>query len=246
MSFPRIVSEDEWLVERTRLLEDEKELTRARDALNSRRRELPMVRVEKDYVFGAPSGDVSLLDMFEGSSQLIVQHFMFDPSWEDGCPSCSSSADEVSDGIRQHLASRGTVFVCVSRARIEQIERYKETRGWTFPWYSSFGNDFNYDFHVTIDSSKTPVMWNYRTPAELERVGMGWLLEGSWEQSGLSMFLRDGDSIFHTYSTFARGAEAQGGTYYYLDMTALGRQEEWELPLGRASHPRAAVPDFSE
>jgi predicted dithiol-disulfide oxidoreductase (DUF899 family) len=245
MSLPKVVSREEWLETRKRFLDEEKAFTRARDKLNTKRRELPMVEITKDYVFEGPDGKVSLLDMFEGRRQLIVQHFMFDPSWDEGCPSCSGAVDEISAGLLEHLHSRATTFAAVSRAPADKIARYKEQKGWSFPWYSSWGGDFNYDFNVTIDSSVVPVMWNYRTIDELEQVGMGWLGEGSSEQPGLSMFLRDGDSIFHTYSTYARGAEAPGGSYYFLDLTALGRQEEWEEPKGRVDDARPNVPDFS-
>lgn len=204
-----------------------------------------MVTVDKDYVFHGPNAEVSLGELFDGRRQLIVQHFMFDPAWDVGCPSCSGAADEISDGLLAHLRARDTNFVVVSRAPLDKIERYKSSKGWTFPWYSSFGSDFNYDFNVTIDASVAPVMWNYRTMDELVAHDMGWLGDGSSEQPGYSTFLRENDTVFHTYSVYARGTEALGGSYYFLDMTALGRQEEWELPKDRASAPRPAVPDFS-
>jgi len=245
MSLPPVVSRDEWLVARKALLAKEKAMTRARDALNVKRRELPMVKVDKPYEFAGPEGRVGLGDLFAGRRQLIVQHFMFDPSWDDGCPSCTAGADEVSAGLLAHLHSRDTTFVAVSRAPLEKLHDYKVRKGWTFPWYSSFGTDFNYDYNVTIDSAVTPVMFNFRTLPELEEVGLGWLGEGSSEQPGYSMFLRVGDDVFHTYSMYARGAEQLGGSYYFLDLTALGRQEEWEEPKGRVDSARAAVPDFS-
>jgi predicted dithiol-disulfide oxidoreductase (DUF899 family) len=245
MSLPRVVSREEWLAARKELLAEEKAMTRARDRLNTKRRELPMVEVEKDYVFEGPNGEVRLLDLFEGRRQLIVQHFMFDPSWDDGCPSCSAGADEISPGLLNHLHSRDTTFAAVSRAPIEKIEAYKAKKGWTFPWYSSYGSDFNYDFHVTLDESVAPVEYNFRDKQELEQAGMGWLAEGSSEQPGHSVFLRDGDRVFHTYSMYARGAEMLGGSYYFLDLTPLGRQEDWEEPKGRVEAARAAVPDFA-
>jgi predicted dithiol-disulfide oxidoreductase (DUF899 family) len=245
MSLPKVVSEEEWLEARKELLADEKAMTRAIDALNTRRRELPMVRVEKEYRFDGPQGTVGLLDMFEGRRQLVLQHFMFDPEWDEGCSSCTAGADEMSDGLLRHLHARDTTFAMASRAPLDKLERYRTARGWTFPWYSSFGSEFNYDFHVTIDASVTPVMFNYRDLDELRAVGMDWLGEGSSEQPGVSMFLRDGDEVFHTYSVFARGTEMLGGAYAILDMTALGRQEEWEEPKGRADTARPAVPDFS-
>lgn len=245
MSLPKVVTEEQWLAARRELLEAEKRMTRARDALCTKRRELPMVRITKSYVFDGPQGQVAFSDLFEGCRQLIVQHFMFDPDWDAGCPSCTAAADEQSVGLLRHLRARDTSFAVVSRAPLHKIERYRSEKGWDFPWYSSFGSDFNYDFHVTIDESVAPIMWNYRDIDELEQVDMGWLRDGTSEQPGFSVFLRDGDDIFHTYSTYARGTEALGGSYYFLDMTALGRQEEWEEPKGRAANPRASLPDFS-
>ena len=244
MSLPDVVSREAWRAARVDLLAQEKAMTRARDALNTKRRELPMVRIEKDYVFEGPDGSVRLLDLFDGRRQLIVQHFMFDPGWEDGCPSCSAAADEISAGLLEHLHARDTTLAVVSRAPIERIERYKARKGWTFPWYSSNGTDFNYDFHVTLDESVAPVEYNFRDKEELEQAGMGWLADGSSEQPGYSVFLRDGDQIFHTYSMYARGAESLGGSYYFLDLTALGRQEDWEEPKDRAASGRGAVPNF--
>ena len=246
MSLPEVVSQDEWLTARKQLLIEEKAMTRARDALSTKRRELPMVRVDKDYRFEGPEGIVNLVALFDGRRQLIVQHFMFDPSWDDGCPSCTAAADEISDGLLAHLHQRDTTLVVVSRAPLAKLDDYKARKGWTFRWYSSNGSDFNYDFNVTIDASVAPVMWNFRTLPELDKAGMGWMGEGSSEQPGYSVFLRDGDDVFHTNSIYARGTEMLGGSYYFLDMTALGRQEEWEEPKGRAEAARAAVPDFSD
>jgi predicted dithiol-disulfide oxidoreductase (DUF899 family) len=245
MNLPKIASRDEWLRARKDVLAEEKAMTKARDALSTKRREMPMVAVEEDYVFHGPEGDVSLLDLFDGCRQLIVQHFMFDPSWDEGCQSCTAASDEMSDGLRRHLRVRDTNFVVVSRAPLEKLERYKASKGWTFPWYSSFGSSFNYDYHVTIDASVAPVMWNYRDPDELRTAGQDWMLEGSSEQPGYSTFLRDGDDVFHTNSVFARGTEMLGGSYYFLDQTALGRQEDWEEPKGRADLARAAMPNFA-
>jgi predicted dithiol-disulfide oxidoreductase (DUF899 family) len=248
MNLPHVVSRAAWLAARKELLKKEKVATRARDALNAERRMLPMVRIEKDYAFEGPDGEASLLDIFEGRRQLIVGHFMFDPDWDDGCPSCSAGADEISAGLLDHLHARETTLVQVSRAPIAKIEAYKAKKGWTFPWYSSFGSDFNYDFDVTIDESVAPAVYNYRTKAEHEQAGTGYYFDAEQpiEQPGSSCFLRDGDDVFHTYSTFGRGAEMTGGSYYFLDLTALGRQEEWEEPKGRASGAHGATPDFSE
>jgi predicted dithiol-disulfide oxidoreductase (DUF899 family) len=221
MTLPQVVSREEWLAARKELLAKEKEATRARDALNAERRGLPMVEVEKDYVFEGPDGEATLLDLFKGRRQLIVQHFMFDPEWEEGCPSCTYFADDL--GHLPHLHEKDTSFVVVSRAPLEKIEPYKRRRGWTFPWYSSYGNDFNYDFHVTMDESVAPAEYNYRTKAEHERRGMPWYTEG--EQPGVSVFLHEGESVFHTYSAFARGSDHLVSTAMFLDLTPLGRQE---------------------
>jgi predicted dithiol-disulfide oxidoreductase (DUF899 family) len=235
MSLPRIAGREEWLAARTELLQQEKELTRARDALSARRRELPMAEMTKDYVFTGPEGEVRLADLFEGRDQLIVGHFMFDPTWEDGCPSCSAGADEVSRGLLDHLHVRDTTLAFISLAPIERIERYKTKKGWTFPWYSSYGTDFNRDFGVTIDPADPGATYNFRSAKDL----------APGEYPGTSCFLRVDDRVYHTYSSFARGAEWTGGSYAYLDLTALGRQEDWEEPKGRAESVRAAQPDFA-
>jgi len=237
MSLPQVTSRDEWLVARKELLVEEKAMTRARDTLNTRRRQLPMVRIEAEYIFEGTDRKASLLDLFEGRRQLIIQHFMFSPEWDDGCPSCSFACDEISEGRLEHLRARDTSFAVVSRAPLARIEDYKTRQGWTFPWYSSYGGDFNYDFHVTLDESVMPINYNYRTEAERMAAG-GASIDTEGEQSmeapGLSCFLRDGDSVFHTYSTYARGTEMVGGSHYFLDLTALGRQEDWEEPQGRS------------
>lgn len=248
MSLPQIVSREEWLEARKALLIREKEMTRARDALNAERRRLPMVKIEKDYVFEGPDGKMRLIALFQDRRQLIIGHFMFNPRWEKGCPSCSAGADEVSDGLIRHLNSRDTSLAYVSRAPIEKIERYKAENGWRFPWYSSYGGDFNYDFNVTIDENRAPPVYNYRTREEHQKAGTGYYFEGEQpiEEPGTSFFLRVGDDIYHTYSTFGRGAEMMGGSYYWLDLTALGRQEDWEEPKGRVESARAAVPIFDD
>jgi predicted dithiol-disulfide oxidoreductase (DUF899 family) len=246
VTLPDVVTRADWLVARTRLLEQEKELTRRRDALNAERRRMPMVRIDKEYVFEGPDGPAGLLDLFEGHRQLIVRHFMFDPRWEDGCPSCSAGADEMSPGLLEHLHTRDTTLAYVSRAPLAKIERYKARKGWTFPWYSSDGSDFNYDFHVTLDESVTPFEYNFRTAEEYRRLGQAEFVDSDqpFEMPGTSFFLRDGDTVFHTNSTYARGAEMTGGSYYFLDLTALGRQEDWEEPKGRADFARGATPNF--
>ena len=237
MNLPRIVSRDEWTRARVELLEQEKALTKARDALSAQRRQLPMVEVTEDYRFTAADGsEKTLRDLFEGRHQLIVDHYMFDPDWEDGCMSCAGRVDQF--GNTAHLHERDTTIAVVSRAPIEKIERWKHKMGWDFPWYSSYGSRFNFDYGVSFDDSVGDPAYNYRTAAEWEERGFP---APQGEVHGTSVFLRDGDRVFHTYSTYGRGTEQVGGTHYYLDMTALGRQEDWEEPAGRAAalKPRA-------
>jgi predicted dithiol-disulfide oxidoreductase (DUF899 family) len=232
-TLPEVTSREEWLAARKALLAKEKELTRHRDALNAERRRLPMVRIDKQYLFDGPVGKSSLLELFEGRRQLIVYHFMFDPAWDEGCPSCSLVADNV--GHVAHLHARRTSLAVVSRAPRARFEPYQRRMGWTFPWYSSFGSDFNYDFHVTHDEAVAPIEYNYLGKGELLRKGERWFTEG--EAHGMSVFLRDGKSVFHTYSTYARGCDLLVGTFNYLDLTPLGRQEDWEQPSGRSDGP---------
>jgi predicted dithiol-disulfide oxidoreductase (DUF899 family) len=246
MSLPQIVSEEQWLQDRKELLAKEKQLTKMHEALNAERRRLPMVRVDKNYIFEGPNGQLSLLELFGGSRQLIVKHFMFDPTWDDGCPGCSADADEFSEGLVVHLKSRDTAYAEVSRAPLSKIEDYRARKGWTTPWYSSYSSDFNYDFHASFDESIAPILYNYRTRAELEQLGETWDAGENTENPGYSCFVRDGDMIFHTYSTFARGTEYLSGTYSLLDLTALGRQENWELPQDRVAAPHGADPTFSD
>jgi predicted dithiol-disulfide oxidoreductase (DUF899 family) len=246
MSLPRMASRDEWLAARRDLLTREKALTRQRDALNIDRRNLPMVEIEKEYVFDGPAGDARLADLFEDRAQLIIYHFMFDPSWEDGCPSCTAGTDEISRGFLEHLHTRDTTYAMVSRAPLEKLERWKAKRGWDIPWYSSFGSDFNYDFGVTIDESVTPGRYNFRTKAEYEALGSDFFeFDQPFEMPGRSCFLNVDGRVFHTYSQYARGLESTGGSYYFLDLTALGRQEDWEEPKGRSESVRAGTPDFA-
>ena len=246
MAFPEVVTREQWLEARTRLLDKEKKATRERDALNAERRRLPMVLIDKEYLLDGQDGRVPLAGLFGDNGQLIIQHVMFGPDWDAACPGCTAGIDEISDGMLSHLKSRDTNFVLVSRAPRDKLEKYRAAKGWTIPWYSSYGSDFNYDFHVSLDPAVAPVEYNYRDPAELERTGSGWMLEGPAEMPGYSCFLRDDDAVFHTYSSFARGAEQLGGAYAFLDMTALGRQEDWEEPKGRSDAPRGPMPNFAE
>ena len=246
MNLPRIGTRDEWLTAREQLLAKEKDLTRQRDRLNTERRNLPMVEVEKDYRFDGPAGEVGLGDIFEGRRQLIIYHFMFDPEWEDGCPSCTAGTNEISPGFLEHLHVRDTTYAMVSRAPLAKLERWKSKRGWDIPWYSSFGTDFNYDFGVTIDESRGAAHYNFRTKAEYEQMGSDFFAaDQPFEMPGRSCFLGVDGRVFHTYSQYARGLESTGGSYYFLDLTALGRQEEWEEPKGRSESARSATPDFA-
>src|SRR5262249_39151522 len=192
------------------------------DGLSAERRELPMVKVEKEYTFEGPTGRATLRDLFERRRQLIVYHFMFDPSWDEGCKSCSHLADNFA-GILIHLAARDTSFAVVSRAPLAKIESFKKRMGWTFPWFSSFGSDFNYDFHVTLDEAEGSAEYNYESSAKLLQAGKIWFAKG--ELPGMSVFLREGDTVFHTYSTYQRGLDLFLNTYNFLDATPLGRQE---------------------
>lgn len=246
MDLPPVVDRDEWIEARKALLDQEKELTRRRDALNVARRELPMVEVVDPYVFEGSHGEVRLPDLFEGRDQLIVYHFMFDPDWDEGCPSCTAGTDEISPGFLEHLHTRDTTYAMVSRAPFAKLERWRRTKGWEIPWYSSYGSEFNYDFGVTIDETKGSRSYNYRTKEELEAMGDDlFAYDQPFEMPGRSCFLRLGHRVFHTYSQYARGLESTGGSYYFLDLTALGRQEDWEEPRGRSDAVRSATPDFA-
>ncbi len=247
MALPKIVSQDEWTAARRALLEKEKEFTRQRDRLNTERRELPMVEVTTPYKFEGPDGTVSLLDLFEGRRQLIVYHFMFHPEWDEGCPSCTAGTDELSQGFIDHLNVRDTSYALVSRAPLEKLERYKAKRGWTIPWYSTNDGPFSYDFGATIDASRGFDGYNYRTLDEYAALGHESMKtsEQPYDMPGRTCFLEDGGHIYRTYSVYARGLESTGGSYYFLDLTALGRQEDWELPADRSATPRTNQPDFA-
>lgn len=221
----KVVSKEEWLEARKAHLKAEKEFTRLRDRLSAERRELPWVKVEKDYVFDGPKGKETLADLFDGRSQLLVQHFMYGPDWDEGCPSCSFWADSF-DGFVVHLAHRDVTMVAVSRAPLDRLEAYKKRMGWRFKWVSSLGTDFNRDFDVSF------------TPEEMQKGEMFYNYEmrgfPSEEAPGVSVFFKDdaGD-IFHTYSCYARGLDMLNGAYHYLDLVPKGRDEA-DLPYGMA------------
>jgi predicted dithiol-disulfide oxidoreductase (DUF899 family) len=207
MNLPPVVTAEDWQAKRDALLVKEKEATRARDALAAERRRLPMVRIDKDYVFDGPDGKATLLDLFEGRRQLLLYHFMFGPNQDAGCDGCSMFVDQI--GHLAHLHARDVSFALVSRAPIDKLEAYRKRMDWKIPWYSSFESGFNVDFGVGPE-----------TPPE------GVYQDG--ESFGLSVFLRDGEDIYRTYFTTARGAEALGSVWTFLDLTPLGQQEEWE------------------
>jgi predicted dithiol-disulfide oxidoreductase (DUF899 family) len=224
VAHPKIVSRDEWLAARKTHLSHEKEATKQLDRLRAERRRLPMVKIEKNYVFDGPEGKLSLLDLFGGRRQLIVYHFMFDPTWEKGCPGCTGYVDDLGDMSK--LNDRDTTFILISRAPLTRLQAYKALRGWDVPWYSSFGSDFNYDFHATLDETVAPVMSNFRTKAEIEAQEGPSAIVG--EEHGLSVFFRFGDELFHSYSTYARGTEVLTDTRSLLDTTPYGRQQDFE------------------
>ncbi|MHC2434470.1 DUF899 domain-containing protein [Bradyrhizobium sp. USDA 4451] len=214
----KIVSREEWIAARKALMAGEKQLTQAREALSRQRRELPWVKVDKDYVFDGPDGKVTLGDLFKGRPQLVVQHVMFAPEWDAACKSCSFWVDGF-ERMVPHLAARDTTMIAVSRAPLAKLEAFKRRMGWTFDWVSSGGNDFNYDYGVSFTQGQIDAgdaKYNYGTSP----------LYGP-ELPGISVFFRDETgSVFHTYSTFARGLDMMNAAYHYLDLTPLGRHEE--------------------
>ena len=225
MEDPKLVSQDKWSAARKQHLQKEKEFTRLRDELSAERRELPWVKVEKNYVFDTPKGRETLADLFAGRSQLIVYHFMFGPDWEEGCKTCSFLSDHT-DGTTVHLAHRDVTFAVVSRALLPKIEAFKKRMDWRFTWVSSYGNDFNFDYRVSFSKdeiAKGKVYHNYEMtefPSE--------------EAPGLSVFYKnEAGDIFHTYSACARGLDLLVGTYNYLDLVPMGRDEA-KLPWSMA------------
>jgi predicted dithiol-disulfide oxidoreductase (DUF899 family) len=207
MNLPPVVSPSQWQAARDALLVKEKEVTRVGDSLAAERRRLPMAQIDKDYVFDGPDGNTTLLDLFDGRRQLLLYHFMFGPNQSEGCVGCSMFVDQISNPA--HMHARDVSFALVSRAPLAKIEAYKARMGWTLPWFSSFESDFNVDFDV---SPETPQPDAYQ----------------DGETFGLSVFLRDGDDVFRTYFTTQRGVEALGSVWSFLDLTPLGRQEDWE------------------
>ena len=234
VAHPPIVSHEEWLESRSALLADEKALTQQRDTVNAKRRRLPMVRLGKRYVFDGPSGEASLLDLFEGRRQLIVHHFMFDPDWESGCPSCTGHVNALGD--LSLLAKRDTTYALVSRAPLVKLERYKATKSWYLPWYSANCGDFNYDFHASQDELRAPIEYNYLSRADFERRGETPPSRG--ECPGMSVFFRIEADVFHCYSTYARGLEGLTNSFSLLDLTPYGRQLDFEeSPRGWPQRP---------
>lgn len=213
-----VVSRDEWLVARKELLQKEKTFTRQRDQLSRDRRELPWVKVPKDYVFDTANGEKTLSDLFDGQSQLLVYHFMFGPDWDEGCPSCSFLADNF-NGIDIHLKHRDVTLLAISQAPMVKLEAYQARMGWTFTWVSSFRNDFNRDFHVSCtpeEMEKGQVYYNYQKSQQ-----------PSEELPGASVFFKEeSGSIYHTYSTYSRGLDILIGAYHFLDLVPKGRDED--------------------
>jgi predicted dithiol-disulfide oxidoreductase (DUF899 family) len=228
-AYPAVATREDWLAARRKLLAREREMTHLKDAVNAERRRLPMVKVEKDYVFEGPEGELRLVDMFEGRPQLYIHHFMWIDSNDEGCPSCTMAADLCfTERDRALLHAKGVTFAAVSRAPYASIARYKDKHpAWTFPWYSSRDGDFTYDYRVTLNPQRAPIEYNYMTLGELHEAGFGDDdLRGDWP--GASVFLRRGDEVFHTYSTYARGLDHSSPGYPFLDLTPFGRQEPWE------------------
>jgi len=224
----KVVSRSEWIDARKRLLAEEKAFTRARDRLSQQRRDLPWERVDKEYVFEGPSGKKSLSQLFEGRTQLVVYHFMFDPGWKEGCKSCSFWADNL-NGIAVHLRQRDVTPIAISRAPIDLLEAFKKRMGWTFKWVSSFGNSFNHDYQVTFTPEELATGELYYNYEKSKRSFPG-------EAPGISVFLKNPrGEVFHTYSCYTRGLDMLNVAYHYLDLVPKGRDEEG-LP-----HPMAWV-----
>jgi len=242
----KIASREEWLTDRLKLLNEEKELTRRSDELARRRQELPWVRIEKQYRFQTDEGSASLADLFGGRSQLLVYHFMFGPDYTAGCPSCSSIADAF-NGFVVHLANHDVTLSAVSRAPLAKLQAYKRRMGWTFPWASSSGNDFNFDFNVSLteEQQREGAAYNYRREPAWTVGGIGDSMTKRGEEPvadmaamsgtdvaaytrerpGMSAFVFEDGVVYHTYSTFARGLDGLWGVYQWLDRAPKGRNE---------------------
>jgi predicted dithiol-disulfide oxidoreductase (DUF899 family) len=232
MRLPKVASAEEWRAARLELLAKEKELTRHRDAVATARRELPMVEVTEPYVFDGPAGAATLADLFEGRRQLLIYHFMFEPDEDAACPSCTFIVDNI--GHQSHLHARHTTLAVVSRAPLDKLIAYRKRMGWDdITWYSSGRSRFNFDFGVTYDPAEGVHEYNFRDRSA-DPAWQDW----RGEQPGVSAFLRDDDGrVFHTYSAYERAVEALMATYTWLDLTALGRQEDWERPPGNGDGP---------
>jgi predicted dithiol-disulfide oxidoreductase (DUF899 family) len=239
MTDHKVVSESEWVEQRKALLAHEKELTHLQEKIAEERRALPWVKVTKNYVFDTPAGKKTLSDLFEGRSQLIVYHFMFSPEWEAGCTGCSFLSDHV-DGANQHLKQHDVTYVAVSRAPLEKLLAYKKRMGWKFPWVSSAGSDFNYDFHVSFtkeEVAKGEAFYNF------ENTDIGKMED----LHGTSVFIKDKDgAIYHTYSAYARGDERSLGTYMWLDVTPNGRNETGAMSWVKRHDEYDAAPKAAE
>jgi predicted dithiol-disulfide oxidoreductase (DUF899 family) len=239
MTTHRTGTREEWLAARLELLEAEKELTRRGDELARQRQELPWVRIDKEYRFDTDAGSATLADLFQGRSQLLVYHFMFGPDYTAGCPSCSAIADGYNGSV-VHLANHDVMLWTVSRAPLEKLQAYKQRMGWTFPWASSAGGDFNSDFSVgfTQEQQREGLEYNYRRarPMAPDSVAEGSVAEMAAgvgvdvptytrERPGLSAFALEDGAVYHTYSTYSRGVDAIWGMYQWLDRAPRGRNE---------------------
>ena len=223
IALPKIVSRSDWLSARKKLLAKEKEATRMLDAVRAERRRLPMVKVEKEYIFEGPEGRATLFDLFEGRRQLLVHHFMWSDRPDTFCPGCSSEADmNYNAPFFNALHKRGVTLVAVSRAPLARIEQEKARKGWDFPFYSSQNSDFNYDFQATVDQTRN-TGFNYQDADSID-----WLTGFEGDLPAKSVFLRDGDTVYHAYSAYTRGLDSLATDYNYLDLTPYGRQEAWE------------------
>jgi predicted dithiol-disulfide oxidoreductase (DUF899 family) len=214
---------EQWLEARLELLRAEKELTRLSDDLARQRARLPWVRVDKDYHFDTEEGKATLVDLFQGRSQMLIYHFMLDPDWDEGCESCSGIADGFNE-THLHLQNHDVAFTTVSRAPLKKLLTYRARMGWSFPWASSQSSDFNYDFHVTIDADIAPVEYNFRGVEELESRDVAWR-QWSGEQPGMSAFAVEDGVVYHTYSAYARGLDVLWPMWQWLDRAPFGRNE---------------------